>query len=118
MSSFGPTGPQPSPRVTRLDDGPFDVGAVARIKQPGLPECDWRVTERTGDTGFTWETRVYAISMSATHKLTPTDSGTQSILRIQLRGPLVLLLCPLIHAAVKKSLNRENAALKHHCESR
>jgi uncharacterized membrane protein len=104
-------------KVTRLDDGPFDVGSAAKIKQPGLPECEWKVTACTGNSAFTWQTRVFTISMSATHELSPTDSGTQCTLRIQLQGPLATLLRPLIRSSIKNTLERENAALKLHCES-
>ena len=37
--------------VRRLDNGQFDVGSKVRIKQPSLPETEWRVTALTRLTG-------------------------------------------------------------------
>jgi hypothetical protein len=42
--------------VIRLDDGPIGVGCLAGIKQPGMPGCEWRVTDLREGAGFTWET--------------------------------------------------------------
>ena len=103
--------------VTKLDDAPFEVGCRAKIKQPGQPECEWRVTELNDGTGFTWEARVYGISMSATHELIAHGSGTQNTLRLTMQGILATLLWPLIRPSVKRSLETENTGLKAHCEA-
>lgn len=104
-------------QLTRLDEGPLRVGSVARIKQPGLPECEWRVTALTDGTSFTWTSRVYGITMKATHEVLAIESGTKSVLRLQMHGTLVTFLRPLISVAVSKSLERENTALKARCEA-
>ena len=102
--------------VKRLDDGPFDVGSVALLKQPGLPATEWRVTAMTRGQGFTWEARSRGIRMVATHELVPTGIGTESILRIEMSGLAAILMWPLIRASVRKSLEQENAGLKAECE--
>lgn len=103
--------------LTRLDEGPLRVGSVARIKQPGLPECEWRVTALTPGAAFTWESRVYGISMAATHEVIAHGSGTTSVLRIRMHGTPVTLLWPLVYLSVQHSLERENTALKARCEA-
>jgi hypothetical protein len=69
--------------VKRLDAGPLCVGSVARIKQPRLPEAEWRVTALTLGKRFTWETRVRGIHMVASHELSATDGGTRNLLRLE-----------------------------------
>lgn len=103
--------------VTRLDDGPFMVGSVALIKQPGLLVSEWRVTELRDGEGFTWETCVRGMRMSATHDLVVLESSTKSILRLQIEGFLAVLLWPLIRYSARKNLELENAGLKARCEA-
>ena len=112
--------PEWTPTVTslkRLDDGPFRCGSAALIRQPGLPEARWVVTAMTPGEQFTWETRVRGMRMIATHKLSKEGAGTESVLRVELRGLVARLLWPLIRRTVSRSLERENAALKALCET-
>ena len=104
-------------RLTRLDDRPFDVGSTAVLKQPGLPEAEWRVTSLTDGESFTWETRVRGIRMTATHALMSSGAETTSILTIDIRGFVAVLLWPLIRAKIENALEQENAGLKMHCEA-
>jgi len=103
--------------IVRIEDGPFDVGSAARIKQPGMPEAEWRVTEFRDGERFTWETRVRGIHMAATHELVPYQSGTKNILRLEFKGLMAILLWPMIRASAKKSLEQENTGLKTQCEA-
>ena len=103
--------------VTRLDDGPFDVGSTARIKQRGLPAAVWRVTAFTRGDAFTWETRIRGIRMVATHELIPSGTGTKSILRLEVSGIVAVLLWPLLRASARKALDQENTGLKAACEA-
>jgi len=103
--------------VTRVGDGPFEVGSIAKLKQPGLPECEWRVTAMTQGVGFTWQTRVFGITMSATHKIVADEPGTKNHLRLELHGIPATLLWPVLRISLKKTLERENTALKTHCEA-
>jgi len=103
--------------VKRLDDGPFDVGSSALIKQPGLPAAKWVVTSLTRGERFSWESRIQGIHMVGTHELTTQHTGTHSMLRVELRGLVAFLLWPVICIAVKRSLERENAGLKARCEA-
>lgn len=104
-------------RITRLDTGPFDVGSTARIKQPGFPETEWRVTALTKGEGFTWETRNFGIRTIATHELLPSGTDTTSLLRIEMSGITLRILSLLIRPAVRKALEQENTGLKAACEA-
>ncbi len=103
--------------VRRLDNGQFDVGSKVRIKQPGLPETEWRVTALTRGDGFTWETRIRGMRVIASHELTPSGAGTQNVLRIEMLGVVAVLMWPLVRPPLRKSLEQENAGLKTICEA-
>ena len=103
--------------VKRIDQGPFDVGSKALIKQPGLPEAEWIVTSLTRGERFTWESRIRGIRMIATHEMMAVETGTQNVLRIEMSGLMARLLWPLIRSSAQRSLERENAGLKGRCES-
>jgi uncharacterized membrane protein len=98
--------------VLRVDQGEFKVDSVARIKQPGLPECCWRVTEFSEGFGFTWETRLYGMVMAASHEIMPHKLGTKNTLKLTMHGKLARLLWPVIRGKLHKTLERENTALK------
>ena len=103
--------------VTRVDAGPFDVGSSARIKQPGLPDAVWSVTQLVRGASFTWTTRVRGIRMRATHELSRAEGGTRCVVRVEMAGLVALLLAPFARGSVRRALERENAGLKARCES-
>lgn len=103
--------------VTRLDDGPFTLGSTARIKQPGLLESDWRVTEFRDGEAFTWETWSRGMHISATHEIHASGSGTKSVLRLSFKGILAVIFWPSIFRSAKRSLELENTGLKRQCEA-
>lgn len=103
--------------VKRLDQGEFDVGSTALLRQPGLPEAKWVVTALIRGAQFTWESRIRGIRIIATHEIIATETGTQSTLHIDLSGPVVFLLWPIIRLLVRRSLEQENTGLKDRCET-
>ena len=102
----------------RVDDGPFEVGSSAVLRQPGLPEAEWRVTSLVRGEHFTWEAEVRGIRMVATHDLADRGTGTVCTLRIELTGLAVTLLGPLVSLSVRRALRRENRGLKAESERR
>lgn len=111
--------PQWTPTVTRatiISQGPFDVGSEVRIKQPGLPEAKWRITELKTGSGFTWESRIRGMHMVATHALQPMGYQTQNTLRMDVSGLTARLLWPWIKTSIRKALEQENKGLKTVCE--
>lgn len=102
--------------IRRLDDDPFDLGCSVRVRQPGLPEAIWTVTQLERGRRFAWETKVRGMRMIGTHIMEPIEGGTRSILRLEIRGFTALLIAPLLRPAAARSLARENAGLKSRCE--
>lgn len=103
--------------VTRVDQGPFGLASVVRIKQPMQPEAQWVVTVFDEDRCFAWETRRPGLRITATHELVPDDTGTTNILRVETEGMVATLLRPLLGMALPRALAQENHGLKARCES-
>ena len=102
--------------VRRIDQGPFEKGSSARLKLPALPESTWTVTALTPRERFTWESRVVGIRMIATHKMRAADAGTESVVRIEMTGPVATLLWPVLWRTLRHRLEQENLGLKDRCE--
>ena len=113
--------PEWTPTVTaarRLDQGPFDVGSTALLTLPRVPESTWTVTSLTRGERFSWETQARGTRMIATHEMTPIDARhTQSLVRIEMIGPIVTLLWPVFRFTGRRLLEQENAGLKRRCEA-
>ena len=111
--------PEWTPTVTsvvRIDDGPFGLGSVALIKQPGQPPSEWTVTAFIPGKRFWWETRRTGLQMRAMHEVAPEGSGTTNLLRVEVTGILAVLFWPVLRLAVPHALSRENGGLKAQCE--
>lgn len=102
--------------VRRVDTGPLAVGSSARIKQPGMPETVWTVTELVRGERFAWGGRALGIRMRATHELERDGSGTRNVLRIEMAGFVAALLAPFLRPAARRALRQENEGLKARCE--
>ena len=101
----------------RLDQGPFRIGSSAVMKQPGLPEATWIVTELTDGKRFVWESRLHGLFVRATHEVaTATDGGADSQLYFEAPGIVGRLLSPFISGTVLQAIERENNGLKAYCE--
>ncbi|QPJ60903.1 MAG: hypothetical protein G3M70_02965 [Candidatus Nitronauta litoralis] len=104
--------------IQREDAGEFKLGSSALIKQEGMPQTRWTVTDLSTGNHFTWKGKALGTDMTATHILTPANDCTvTSVLRIELEGLLITLLGPIINLLVAKSLKAENQGLKQFCES-
>jgi uncharacterized protein YndB with AHSA1/START domain len=100
-----------------LDDGPFGLGSVARIKQPGQPEADWTVTEYVPQKQFTWETQRLGLRMTASHQVREEGTGTSNTLQLEASGVVAVLLWPVLCVVIHYALKKENGGLKAHCEA-
>lgn len=112
--------PEWVPSVTaarRLDNGPFRLGSVARLKQQAQPESDWTVIKYVAEKTFTWETQRPGLRMAATHLLQEKGSDTLNTLRVEVSGFLAIMFWPVLRFAVRSALLKENRGLKRRCES-
>jgi uncharacterized membrane protein len=74
--------------VERLDDGPFQVGSRANVRQPKLPFALWEVTEVVDGRSFTWEANGLGIKTIARHEVVPDGNGSTVTLSIEQTGPM------------------------------
>jgi uncharacterized protein YndB with AHSA1/START domain len=74
--------------VERLDEGPFGVGARARVRQPKLPPASWEVVELVEGRSFTWVAVGPGMRSIARHEVIPDGAGSQVTLSIEQTGPL------------------------------
>lgn len=99
-------------RVERLDSGELRVGSRARLDQPDQPARVWTVTELEPGRRFVWSAPFLAWSMTASHELVPTDTGTANVLRLDLDGPLARLVGALLRRPLRKAIAAENRGFK------
>lgn len=112
--------PEWTPTVTtarRLDDGAFGIGSRVRIKQPAQPESEWIVTEYVRGHRFAWTTRRPGLRMTASHEVSPHESGAANVLRVDLSGVAAVALWPMFRIAIRRALTLENRGLKARCEA-
>jgi uncharacterized membrane protein len=74
--------------VERLDDGPFQVGSRATVRQPKLPRASWEVTEMAGGRSFTWVAKGPGMKTTARHEVLPDAGGSRVTLSIEQSGPV------------------------------
>lgn len=103
--------------VRREDAGELRLGSSARIKQPLQPESRWVVTEFVRGRRFVWETRQPGLHMIGTHGIAAEGGGTRSLLRLEARGPIAVLLWAVLRLTVQRALVLENRGLKARCEA-
>lgn len=74
--------------VERLEDGPFQVGSRAKVRQPKLPQAVWEVTEVVDGRNFTWEATGPGMRTVARHEVVPDATGSLLTLSIEQTGPM------------------------------
>lgn len=108
------------PTVDRLHvetPGPLGPGSRVRIKQPGMPELVWRVTDHTAGTSFTWTARGGGVATTAGHRVTGTRGGSVLELSIDQRGPLAPVARALFGARTRRYVETEARSVKARAEA-
>jgi uncharacterized protein YndB with AHSA1/START domain len=89
-------------------DGPLEVGAVAKIRQPRLPATAWTVTEVIPGRAFTWEAKAPGALTVARHEITPTGDFTSQVhLSLDQTGPIGSLIGRLYRGLTKRYVQME-----------
>jgi hypothetical protein len=104
-------------RVRRTNEGPFQIGARARVWQPRLPPADWVVTAFDDGRGFEWESRVPGLRVLARHHVAQGIGGSRVTLSIQFSGLLGGLLGRLTGSFSKRYIALEADGLKRRAEA-
>lgn len=104
-------------QLTRLDDGPLQVGSTARVRQPKGRPMVWTITELEPERSFTWTASTPGLRYSAGHMITPTESGVRAVLSFDASGALAWLGQLLAGARIRRYVGFEADGLKQRAES-
>jgi uncharacterized membrane protein len=97
--------------VERLDDGPFQVGSRARVRQPKLPQALWEVTEVEDGRSFTWVAKGPGMKTIARHEVVPDADGATVKLSIEQTGPMGALAATLWRRLTQRYIELEAESL-------
>ena len=104
--------------VERLDAGSLKVGSRALVKQPGQRPRVWTVTRLVPGEIFAWSAPFLGTTMTATHQLAPTASGTRNTLTVDIVGRCAPIVGGLLRRPVRRAITTENEGFKNAAESR
>jgi hypothetical protein len=104
--------------VELLDPAPLAVGSRARIKQPLQRAKVWTVDVLEPETSFYWSTTWLGVTMSASHDLEATTTGTTNTLSVDFEGRGARLMGLLLGRPVQRAIAKENHGLKSTVETR
>ena len=102
--------------VERKTPGDIAPGSIVLIKQPQLPETEWRVSAVQPESLFIWHATIRGIPAIASHRIERTPNGVTNHLGFEMTGLLAWLLWPLIGPQIRRTLETENNGLKAYCE--
>ena len=89
-------------------DGPLEVGAVVKIRQPKLPPTAWTVTDVVPGRSFTWESKAPGSRAVGEHEITPTGEAVCEVrLRLEQSGPLGALVGRLYRGLTRRYVQME-----------
>lgn len=98
--------------VSRLDSGPFAVGAKAVVRQPWMLPALWEVTVFEPPRRFVWVSRGPGFAVAGSHAVEPRGAGSLATLGVEFSGPLGPLLERLTAGLTEKYVSMEAAGLK------
>jgi uncharacterized membrane protein len=101
--------------VVPLDSDALIAGRRYRLKQPGLATAVWKVTEADPKKGFTWETRLIGLRLTAGHNLQGIRP-TVVTLTLECEGPLGRLVGQIARKKIQGYLELEAESLKRRVE--
>jgi uncharacterized membrane protein len=97
--------------VDPLDDGPFQVGSRARVRQPKLPRALWEVTEVADGRSFTWAAKGPGMKTIARHEVVPDANGSKVTLSIEQTGPMGAIAAMILGRLTQRYIELEAASL-------
>jgi uncharacterized membrane protein len=112
--------PETTPSITRatlLTDAPLALGSRAQIKQPGIPELVWEVTEFQPGSGFTWRTSSPGVTTVGGHALRIDANRVVLTLSLRQTGVLSVIVGWLTGARTRRYVQMEAEGLKRRCEA-
>ena len=103
--------------LKRLDNGPFDVGSRARIRQPKLLPAVWTVTRLDAGRSFTWRSGTPGLHVIGYHAVKPAGKGSEVTLVVLFEGIFAGIAGRLFRKLNETYLDMETSGLKRRCEA-
>ncbi|MCW3159580.1 SRPBCC family protein [Micropruina sp. KQZ13P-5] len=75
-------------KVTPLDAAAGGVGARFAVKQPGIPELIYEVTQWVPDENFTWVAMSRGVRTVGRHLISAAEGGAHLRVSLEWQGPL------------------------------
>lgn len=101
-----------------VGEGGLVVGHAARIKQPKLRATTWTITAVDAGHSFTWEAKSPGFLITASHSISPRDSGVTVTLSTDVSGPMAPLIGALTAKIGKRYVATEAEGLKRQSEGK
>lgn len=106
-------------RVVPLDGPEIAPGRRFVIKQPRLPNLEWRVTELVPGASWAWRQAAPGATAYAVHEVFADGPGRTLVRQsFEQRGPIGVLIGRLFAATTRRYLAMEAAGLKTASEAR
>lgn len=102
----------------RLESGPLEVGARARVTQPKLAPAIWRVTVLDPGRSFEWVTGIPGLRSTGVHTVVPSSEGSRVTLAVRTTGIFAWLGRRWLGPLTREYVATEAAGLKRECEGR
>lgn len=112
--------PEWTPTVRRLEilEGrELGIGLRVRIEQPRLRPAVWAVTECTPLESFTWVSRFAELSITASHLVEPSESGSKITLVLRYGGVLRWPVARIAGGITARYLQAEATGLRAKAEA-
>jgi uncharacterized membrane protein len=103
--------------VERLDEGPLRLGSTVRIAQPRQRPAIWTVTAIEPGRYFEWQTKVFGITMTGSHRLEAIPDGCRNWLGLELSGFGSKLLGRIVGGKLQQAIDTENKGFKQAAEA-
>jgi hypothetical protein len=98
--------------IERLDGpGPVTVGSRFRVRQPGLAEATYEITDWRPGRAFAWQATMRGVRTVATHDLRSHGADSRLTLGIAWHGPLAGLVRLAFGRKTQRFVAEEAAAL-------
>ena len=103
--------------VNGLDGPDLAVGHRFKVKQPRFTRAIYVVTKLVPGERFVWESKVPGLRTRADHLITPSQTGTELVLRFEYSGLLGGVMGLLLGRMTTQYLHIEATGLAQVCES-
>ena len=109
---------RPSRSGARMSERRYELGSVAKVRQPRLAPASMTVSEFRDGRSFAWSTGNRLLATVGDHRIEPVAQGSHVTLALRQQGPLAGIVGALYEGLIRRYIRMEAEGLKHASESR